>query len=360
MNLRIGVLVPQSKEYPLMAKEFINGFKLSMPDITCVIEGIGFGNDPKKVIDAIQKLVLQEDVTIITGILGHNGLIEVLQYVESLDVQLVYTTIQANKSIKLDTKNSFCNPFNLYEATYNLGKYLVQNKKKNIAVTTCYYEAGYGLSQALEEAIYENNEAEFSGHFITPLHPRENEASLLNNFIKNTQADAVVGFYSGTYAKEFADYLNVIDSKSTNIFISPFTINSEILKNNPKIFDGFQFVSSWTPGLDNEENLVFVKSYEKKWSKEPTIFSVLGYENALLINNKINKKPKEVINTPRGKLILNKIAQKTEQEKYLWTILWKEKNYTIEKTEILKEKEPPPNNKYIQNSNGWYNAYLCN
>ena len=60
----IGVLLPQSKAYPFIGKEFIKGLKLGLGDeynYKLSIESIAFGSDPKQLIYAAQKLTFQED-----------------------------------------------------------------------------------------------------------------------------------------------------------------------------------------------------------------------------------------------------------------------------------------------------------
>lgn len=360
MSLKIGVLLPQSKEYPLMAKEFMNGLKLAMPDATFVVQGIGYADDAKKIITAIQKLAFQDDVTLLTGLVGHQDLEEVLEYVDGADLQLIYAILEATTPINLITKNCFCNSFNMYEDTYALGKYLIKRKKENIAIATSYYDAGYGFVQALEEALYEHNEAQFSEHFITPLQPRENEALLVQDFINRNQSDAVVGFYSGTYAKEFASYLQDANNPYANIFISPFTVSEAILKNNQKVFDGFHFISTWVLELNIKQNITFIQEYKERWSKNPSIFSVLGYENGLLLLNQVSENPKVKLNTPRGELFLNKDQNRTEMNTYLWKIQWENDIYFINKVEtLIKNSEILYKETLNKTVSGWFNAYLC-
>ena len=67
---RIGVLIPQSNAFPLIGKEFINGLRLALNDLEyeLFIESIGFGSDPKQLLNSYQKLSFQNDVALTTGL----------------------------------------------------------------------------------------------------------------------------------------------------------------------------------------------------------------------------------------------------------------------------------------------------
>lgn len=359
---KIGVLLPQSKEYPTIAKEFMNGLRLALPssNYSFVIEGIGLGNNAEVVINAIQKLVHQEDVVLTTGILGHRDLDKILDYVEGAELPFLYSDFGATRPIDLsERKNVYCNSLDLYKATNALGAYFNKNGISKITTSTCYYESGYGFTQALHNSLYNNN-AEFSGHFITPLHPRENEAKLMTQFVKETNPDAVVAFYSGLYAKEHASYLqqNKINT-TTPLFTLPFSVDDKILNDFPEIFNRTKCVSSWFRELDTKENKLFVERYKQKYNKEASIFSVLGFENGLLINNYLNNKntfSNEKIIGPRGHLFLDTI-NRTSPKQYLWKLSWENNTYTLKQSETLNSDIT--NDALTNEENGWHNAYLC-
>ena len=184
MNIKVGVLIPHSKTYPTIGKDYMNGLKLGVrsSNVTFVIEGIGMGADDKVIIDKAQKIIVQDDVDIITGLIGHVGLEELEEYAKNMEVPLLYSDLGATIP-KRKKKNPwiFCNSFELYKSMMLLGEYAPKWGHQSIALSSCYYDSGYGLTQALEKTLYKS-QGEFAGHFITPLHPRENEAQLMSDF----------------------------------------------------------------------------------------------------------------------------------------------------------------------------------
>ncbi|MBL7558206.1 ABC transporter substrate-binding protein [Olleya sp. YSTF-M6] len=360
---KIGVLLPQSKVHPTMVKDFVDGLKLMMPssNYSFCIEGIGLGDNAETVINAIQKLVYQEDVVLITGLLGHRGLGEILDYVEGTELPFLYADFGATMPLDLSKrKNIFCNSLDLYQACNALGRHLISRGLSRIMTSTCYYESGYGFTQALHDTLYENNKAEFTGHFITPLHPRENEAELMKQFVLETKPDAIFAFYNGIYAKEHAEYLqqNKIN-KTTALYTLPFTVDDKILNEFPEVFNTTKCVSSWFKELETKENEFFVKLYNEKYNKIPSVFSVLGFENGLLINNYLNHEnsfSKEKITGPRGVLLFDS-THRISHKQFLWELSWENNSYKHNCLEILNSNFK--NLTITSEENGWHNAYLC-
>jgi len=298
---KIGVFLPHSKQHPTLSKDFINGLRLALPydDFKLCIEGIGFGNNPEQVINIAQKFVNQEQVDLTTGILGHRGLEDILDYFTNTEETILYSDLCGSTPLDLSEKTGvYCNSLGLYEAAYSLGEYFINKGYKNISTSTCYYDAGYSFTQAMEEAFDKNNTTNFAGHFITPLNPRANEAELMHQFINETNPDAIFGFHNGIYAEEHASYLKQNKAnQNIPLYTLPFSVSNKVLAKFPEIFNGTFTVSSWNTRLNTKENKGFIKLYQEKYTKTPNVFSVLGFENGLLIKDFITNKLKEQQNT---------------------------------------------------------------
>lgn len=357
---KIGIFLPHSKQHPTMSKEFMNGLKLSLPnsDYKLCIEGIGFGDKPENIINIAQKFINQEEVIVSTGILGHRGLNQILDFFDEMKETLIYADFGSTKPINLtDKKTIYSNSLNLYDATYSLGKYFISKGYKNITTSTCYYESGYDFTKAMHEALYEKQEAEFSGHFITPLTPRKNEAELMTQFVSESNPDALFAFHNGIYAEEHANFItqNKINTKKP-LYTLPFSVDNKVLAKFPETFNNTKYVSSWSIDLKTEENKNFIKHYHQKYNKIPSIFSVLGYENGLLIHEYLNKNSNNDIIGPRGKL--NSTNNRTNPKQHLWELKWLNNTY---KLNHLKELKPSNTTSLIntKEENNWHNAYLC-
>ena len=365
MNDTIGVLLPQSKEFPKLGKEFLNGVRLALDAnrVDFKVEGIGFANNAERVIDAIEKLSNQNELSCITGILGHRDLSQILDHIERIDQRLIYTDLGATKPLDLSGRSGiFCNSLDLYGATGALGRYFLDQGLLNVATSTCYYESGYGFTDAMHRALYRDNKGRFAGHFITPLHPRDNEAQLLSEFVSATSPDALFAFYNGTFAKEHAEFLAESKVyKHIPLYTLPFTVTTEILNAFPGVFHSVRFVSSWLPEDINTKNVEFILNYTKIFGEKPSIFAVLGYENGLLIKHNLKTQDFDTttIKSPRGDLVTEAKANRTFINQRLWEIHWNGNSYEHTFLQNLDTTNIHDDPVREDNSPGWHNAYLC-
>ncbi|MFT5823164.1 MAG: branched-chain amino acid transport system substrate-binding protein [Crocinitomix sp.] len=366
MPSNIGVLIPQSNAYPLMGKEFINGLRLGLgeTEYKLIIESIAFGSDPKQLMNSVQKLIFQEDVLLTTGLLGHNGYWELAEFISKNEEVLLVSNLGSTKPIQTPT-GVFENSLGLYDSLGDLAHYFSQNNICKIETSSCYYESGYGFTEALSSAIEKLPKVEFSGHFITPHHPREDEATQMLEYISTDNPDAIVAFHNGIFAKEHASYLveNSLQKKYP-IYALPFTCDADLCKAHNAVFQDIKVISSWFVELENDTNKKFIADYTAAKGKQPTIFALLGYENGLIIadairhNNLPIKKAisETIIQGPRGTIQFNETANNCIYNNYLWSIKSDNKEVL---TKLPKNPIQSPKQIDQENLTGWMNAYLC-
>lgn len=366
--MKIGLLIPQSKVYPQIGKEFIDGLKLitsSHQEVEFIIEGIGFSDNSKIISERMQKLVLQDDCDLITGFLGHMGINELAEQAEGLGVPFLINDLGINKPVSLNQyTNTYCNSFESFESLRLLGKYLVNKGEKNLLVSSCFNDSGYGSIQALEGGIYQSG-GQFAGHFITPLNPRENEADLMKETVEGLNPDRVLSIHNSIYAKEHANFLQENNIyKKYALAGSYFSVTNEILKEAPFIFNDYQFVSSWIPELENEQNQTFVLRLKEKKKKEPSITHLLGYETGLIIQEMLKQEEYTLANVsvegPRGLIEFDNEINRVVHQHYVWQLKY-EDGYTQNNVQTF----PVTRELYLsldpaeEPHGGWFNAYLC-
>ena len=366
MTHNIGVLIPQSNAYPLIGKEFIHGLKLGLgnTDFKLSIESIAFGSDPKQITNATQKLFFQEDTCITTVLLGHYGLSELTEFVSKNDEILLMATMGATRPFDLPN-GTFQNSFGLYNALQDLVHHFDKNNVSKIETSTCYYESGYGFIEALATSLENASNVEFSGHFITPHEPRENEAELMMQHISEDNPEAIVAFHNGVFAKEHATFLaeNNMHEKYP-IYALPFSCEDSLINDHENVFQEITTVSSWYPQLENESNKKFVADYVATKGKNPSFFALLGYENGLIIANALKQNSGSLktaiadthIDGPRGPIAFDNESNSTAFDQHLWKINGSDKT-VISKLEANPKKTDPLQED--SDAKGWFNAYLC-
>ncbi|NOU48614.1 MAG: ABC transporter substrate-binding protein [Bacteroidales bacterium] len=377
MNLKIGILTPHSNALPTMGRDFIDGLEMALANtpVELFVEGIGIGADMKQIIASVQKLQNQHRVHIITGLLGHHLIGQLLGMMENLGSLMLYSDLGARLPIGLKkTPTVFCNSFDLCLSAFLSAKCMIADGHKQIAVSSCYYEAGYGFTQALEKGLYGSG-GEFAGHFITPHIPRENEAEIMNQFMESTKPSAIYAQYSGIFAREHASFLSQNNiSGQYPLYVSPFAVENSLLNDFPGIFDDTRCVNPWMVEDENKANLQFVAGYTGLYDRQPSIFSLLGYENGKALATMANsvskytvaelKKALETINfdSPRGTFGFHPDTHRTSFGQSMWKII--SENGTYKKHKMMQfENDPALTLEWMNMENmpvgGWFNAYLC-
>ncbi len=243
--------------------------------------------------------------------------------------------------------------------------YFSQNEINKINTSSCYYEAGYGFLEALSSDLENLPNVEFSGHFITPHHPRENEADIMLEHISSDNPEAIVAFHNGIFAKEHASYLeqNALQKKYP-IYALPFSCDKDLSTEYNTVFQDIKVISSWFPELENDINKKFIADYEAAKGKKPSFFALLGFENGLIIANALqnNKSPLKTaisntkIEGPRGTIEFANETNKCLYDNYLWSINAANREVL---TKLAKNPRQTPVRAKEENQTGWMNAYLC-
>ena len=383
MLSKIGVLLPQSKQYKTLDRDFIRGLKLDSLEVLYCIESISLGADERLIIDKIQKLHYQEEVSIIIGFFGHHKLSDVFEYASNHDILLIASDLGATLPYQLPTlKGVYCNSYGLHESSHLLGHYLNKMEYKNIMSSTSYYDSGYGFLDAIAHAFEENDTA-FSGHYITPFYPRENETQLMQEHIDTYNPDVVCAFHSGIYTQEHSGFLkeNRLLEKYP-YYLSSFCFDPQLLSTN--YMERLFVVSSWLENehcaavtLEASANFQFITNYQTTHEKLPTVFSLLGYESALIIKallkstSQINNIQLLIdamdalnIEGPRGNIRFAPETHRTTFDHYIYAVSTDDMgSASLIKTETLAN-----NGNFIKKivntptpfkAGGWQNAYLC-
>jgi branched-chain amino acid transport system substrate-binding protein len=371
----IGILLPKSQQYPTLDRDFMRGLKLANPNVKFYIENIGIGADEKLIIEKIQKLNFQEDVSIIIGFFGHYNISEVYNYASKNDILLLAADTGATLPYETPTyKGVYINSYGLTESCYHLGTYLTAKNFQKVVTSTSFYDSGYGMLSAIEYAF--KDKPIFAGHYITPFVPRENESAHMDNIINSYEPDAVFAFYSGLYAEENADFVNQNKvTKKYPFYVTPFFINDKILEEYKNEPHELYVVSSWMQ--NDSDNSNFTDEYKSKYSDSPSIFSTLGYEKGLIlktlllnaennlnINSLIEEMSKLNIAGPRGNIEFDKDTNRTLFNHHVYKLnLDSSNNISFNKIETFVNdghfiKAFTLSTKPDQ-MGGWHNAYLC-
>ena len=378
--MNIGILLPLSNAHPGISKDFMDGLNTFLAqkqltgDVTIKKESVGFGGTEKEVYTKAEKLLISDDVDIL------------IAYIDEKVTGMLYSLIQSTGKLLLIVNPGANHPVNwiaqptvihltLHHAflCWLTGSVAAKSKKKEAALASSFYDCGYlhcadmvknfMVSGGIIQHNYINNQA----------YDESFDIDQLTDFLTfSPGCEKLLCVYDELPASLFYDRINNHKSEhALHLFVSPMMLTGKAIEKKEA---GYNFsihgYLSWQPEMDTEENNYFIKSC----SKPASIFTLLGWETALIIDEiiqqcKDNFKEGEAIvahlkinsvNGPRGKLKLD------EETLYYTAPVGKfileagSINSTIEwKPDIEKEWKDFTAIQTEGAVTGWTNTYLC-
>lgn len=331
--MNIGILLPRSDIHPGIGLEFMDGLKTSLNGITPAIpvqfyaEGVGFGGMEKDVYQKAEKLLMIDGVDVLLAFIDERILDLILPLANASGKLLVVINAGANcpqnwvpqpNVVRLTLQHAFL--------CWLSGKLAADEKNKKAAMATTFYDCGY-LHTAKMITHFMQSGGELTYNYISKRLYREGlDISDLNNFLlANTDTTNLCCIFDAWPASLFYTLLNETEyADKLHLFCSPMMFESRALENAGA---GFRFnidgYIPWHITLDNEANKNFNTIYKLKTKKDPSIFSLLGWEAGLIVRMVVTKSPddyadgaalvkqlgEEELDSPRGKMIMDAATQ---------------------------------------------------
>jgi hypothetical protein len=361
---KVGLLIPQSQAYKTIGRDFVRGFKfLGDNEVEVIIEGIGVGNDTDLTTNLIDKLVIQNEVDIIVGLVGDFQLDVLYNKINGLEIPTIFARVGAFPNIQPEQNEyGFTLSYGLSEGLYKLGGWFVENSWNKVATSGSFNDIGYGLVRALELALY-NAGGEFAGHRTTPLKQEGNEAEIAQKFYESIECDVICEFYNGDFAAENVDYMRALEGNiDIPLMYTPFSLNSDHLQ---VVGEKAKSLSMYAPWLSQDltgEISDFDKRYFEKHDKYPEVSNWLGYQAALAVRDLIPNR-KEILKGKKQTFGETEMAVCSEDLVIQYPIkIWKAENnagkWEMKPSTTFEAKYDIPE-PFEGQVTGWHNAYLC-
>lgn len=378
----IGMLLPGSTLYPSIGIDFSRGvrsfFKChGMHGLALHNFPIGYGLNENDIYNQAEKFLLTDDVDVVIAYADDHIAKKLSPLFAAAGKLLVITNAGANYP---GSSTSFSNTLfhSLNQSLYSfmtgqLCSRLPEHKKAIMA--TSYYDGGYQHCHAMVNA-HEMAGGEICFNFISQLKKETFNIGSLAAFIQNNPAvNTLLCLYSGDMARCFYEQIAPLQQQyNLHLFGSPM-----LFYNTPGDFAGDKpFVkhikgyTGWTPTLPNIQNRDLIAYFNKEFDREANLFSLQGWETALLVNNYLQQKAagasvmeavaqlqRQPLQSPRGNLHLNNYYSVTGPA-YLVSAT-DAMNIKVEETvedtsQAWKEMMAQvPGSAF----SGWQNTYLC-
>jgi branched-chain amino acid transport system substrate-binding protein len=336
--LKIGLLLPYSAVYAELGNSIERGMRMYFDETgneaggrTIEIITEDEGATPDEATPKARKLVEQDEVDIVAGIVSSGVLGALRDYFDSNQKLLICANAGANTiSRKAKTPYIWRTSFTNWQPNWPMGAWAAENVGKRVFVSVPDYAAGHNM----RDAFLNNFQAaggEAVGIQLTPF-PNIGDPAPFITEIANADVDFLYCFYSGgqavTFLKAYGEF-GLADKLP--LLCAGFMVEEDVLPAEGEFALGARSGLHWALYLDTPENKTFVEAYRAKYpDKTPDVFAVQGYDTGRVIVEMLNRtqgdssadKMVEALDgisfaSPRGPFTLDANTQNPKQHIYL-------------------------------------------
>uniref|UniRef100_UPI004049345A ABC transporter substrate-binding protein n=1 Tax=Flavobacterium sp. TaxID=239 RepID=UPI004049345A len=285
--LKIGILLPRSTFYQTINFDLISGLKAGLNqiernDITVVSENIGFGTDKQQCYRSAEKLILDENVSIVLAYIGHRTAELLRPLFLAANKMLVVLDAGAN----MPNEYPKC-PNILYHSLHNaLGAWLAARKAtqdgfNKAGMVTGYYDGGYLQTYSIAKG-FEQYKGLITFNHATGYVKNDFTMQPLINHLNTNKDSALLTLFSGDFVQWFFQEIKShFPNKQVPIYATPFGLEETMLAQ--ALFPGahVQGVVAWSTEIDTTHNKLFIEKMEAN-GRKPNLFALLGWESATI------------------------------------------------------------------------------
>jgi len=376
----IGLLLPGSTLYPSIGIDFLQGIKscFASQSITVTFHNaaIGFGLNAEELYKEAEKLLLVHDVDVVVAYVENYHAEKLGRLFSAAGKLLIIVNAGAQyPAANAGNNHILFNGLNDSLCCWLTGQLCASTAGNKAIAATSYYDGGYQHCHAMTSAFTAAG-GEIEYNFISHFKKQEFTIQPLAAFLQsNPGVNTVLCLYSGDMARCFYEQVAPVQQQyKLQLFGSPMLFDStpgDFAVTHPYVQQIVGY-TSWVPALDNPENIHFVQHIKKEHNKDANLFTLQGWETALLIihylqqrqlvataPDAIEKLKEQPVKSPRGQLLINSRRLVTGPA-YLVNATG---NMQIQVKEVMEDttvaleemmRQVPDSPFYT-----WFNTYLC-
>ncbi|HOY13774.1 MAG TPA: ABC transporter substrate-binding protein [Saprospiraceae bacterium] len=382
--MKVGILSPSSATYPLIAFEFMDGLKTYLKNqgqlsgVEMVNDSVGYGGQEKEIYTKAEKLLMIDDIDVLLAFIDLKVLdiLTPLIYASGKLMIVInpganYPTnwVPAGNIIHLSLLDAFC--------CWMTAEYASRENEKSAIAASTFYDCGYLHSAAMSKCFWKNGGQIVYNYINNNRYDETFAITELANFIsENKEVKNILCQFDAKPAHLLYSKLNELtDSEKLKLFVSPMMLQESVINSSVETakfnISGHQV---WSPNLSNDTNNLFHKVLQENGKKAPTIFTLLGWETAMILDqimnienislndgeSIVNKLKSEKFNSPRGEMFLDTDTQFYISKPYYYEIMDGRINGRQEQEAYVLEQWQHFISEPTQGAiTGWMNTYLC-
>ncbi|MDX5361261.1 MAG: ABC transporter substrate-binding protein [Alphaproteobacteria bacterium] len=359
---KVGLLVPLSGVYAGLGNHIENGFNLGIEhfgselgDNTITLERADTEANPASTLGKAKKMVLQDKVDVLTGIVSSAVLGALRDFVHQSQTPLVVSNAGNDEATGKD-----CTPYIVRVSFSNsqvnrpMGTWMGQQGIKKVYLMAPDYAAGHQMMNTFRKSF-----TEAGGEIVGEAYPPLQGTNDYGPYLAAAQAanpDAIFTFFAGSAAIAFVkQYKDFGIGKDIPLYGSGFLTSAAYVHVQGEAADGVTASLHYVPTIDTAENKRFQEAYQAKHEgKLGSEFAVAGYDAARLIIEAIkmsggDKKAlaenlrKVKFTGPRGPLSIDPATNNVVQNVYIFRNDFKDGKVTQTVLDTIPDVQDPPN-----------------
>jgi branched-chain amino acid transport system substrate-binding protein len=289
-SLKIGFLATLSGPLAVWGQHMRDGFLLGVKQANGRLGGrdtevllADAGLRPDRALTEVQRLVQDEKVDIVAGVVFSNVMLAVHQpIVQSGTIFIGTNAGPAQIAGKGCNRYFFSTSFQEDQNNGVMGRYAAYKGYGRVVVMAPNYFAGRNAIAAFKR--------HYNGDVVSEIHTRLGQMDFSDELahIMDIQPDAVFTFMPGGMGVQLVKQYASTGLKDLVPLLSTFTIDEITLRATKDLALGHISASPWTPDLDNPANIRFVRDFRSEYGYEPSHFAAQGYDAARLIDGSVD------------------------------------------------------------------------
>ena len=328
---KIGLLLPYSGTYAALGNEITDGFNLAVQAAGRTDEFAVVREDtevkPSVGLGKARKLVLEDEVDVIVGIVSSGVLGAVRDFVDGAKVPLIVANA-GNDNATGDACSAYITRVSFSNGQVNrpMGDWLAGQGVKKVYTLAPDYAAGRQMIEGFTETFTAAG-GEIVGGEYTPFGKTSDFGPYLAN-AKASGAEAIFVFYAGgeaiSFVKQYGSFGKELPLYGSGFLTSPLYVAAE-----GDAAVGVITSLHYVPTLDTPENKAFVKAFGDAYGRVPSEYAVQGYDAAMTLMAAVDSGasgrdaiaaalPKVAYTGPRGPLEIDPATNNVVQNIYIF------------------------------------------
>lgn len=288
-DFKIGTILPSSGTYSELGDSIRKGMQLYFEKVgsragnrrIVVTDEDESAGDTSIPLSKARKLVEQDNVDLVAGIVASPNALAVRAYVDQNQVPTLIANAGAN-ALSRAQKSAWVyrTSFSNWQPSQPMGKYLMDNGIRRLTLVYSNYAAGLETAAAIKET--------YTGQILAEVKPpfpnTSGDFAPFITQINSSRPDAIYVFMSGQDAVNFLKQAKPQLDKGIKVTGSGFFVEQDVLS---AIGDAAPIGAitglHWALTLDNKENRDFTAAFKGRFGKTADVFAVQGYDTARVI-----------------------------------------------------------------------------